>query len=118
MRKGNRILVGLAAALAACGGSAQSSSNPLPETVTGLTVLRVENQSYTDFNIFVFRDQTRQRLGRSTANTTQHYKVPSDVMTGRTRVRFGADPIGRQSEGITREIDVQPGDTVFLVIPP
>jgi hypothetical protein len=117
MRKGNRILVGLAAALAACGGSTQAS-NPLPETVTGLAVLRVENQSYFDFNIFVFRNETRQRLGRSTANTTLAFRIPTDVMTGQRRVRFGADPIGRDAAGITREIDVQPGDTVFLVIPP
>ena len=117
MRKGNRLAAGLAAALVSCGGSS-ASSDPRPETLMGLAVLRVENQSYVDFNIFVFRDQTRQRLGRSTANSTQHYDIPSAVMTGRTRVRFGADPIGRQAEGITREIDVQPGDTVFLTIPP
>jgi hypothetical protein len=117
MRKGNRILIGLAAALTGCGGSAQSS-NPLPETLTGLAVLRVENQSYIDFNIFVFRNETRHRLGRSTANTTLAFKIPTDVMTGQTRIRFAADPIGRQAAGITREIDVQPGDTVFLTIPP
>ena len=117
MRKGNRILAWLAVALVACGGSS-TSSDPRPETVTGLSVLRVENQSYVDFNIFVWRDQTRQRMGRSTANTTQHFKIPTDVMTGQKRMRFAADPIGRQVEGITREIDVQPGDTVFLVIPP
>ena len=117
MRKGNQLVAGLAAALVACGGSAPAS-DPRPETLMGLAILRVDNQSYVDFNIFVFRDQTRQRLGRSTANSTQHYKIPSDAMTGRSRVRFGADPIGSQAEGITREIDVQPGDTVFLIIPP
>ena len=117
MRKGNRMLAGVAAALVACGGS-NNTADPRPETVTGLSVLRVENQSYVDFNIFVWRDQTRQRLGRSTANTTQNYRIPTDVMTGQRRMRFAADPIGRQVEGITREIDVQPGDTVFLVIPP
>lgn len=111
------MLAGLAAALVACGGSAQSSY-PLPETVTGLAVLRVENQSYVDFNIFVFRNESRQRLGRSTANTTQAFRIPTDVLTGQSRVRFAADPIGRPAAGITREIDVQPGDTVFLVIPP
>jgi hypothetical protein len=117
MRKGNRLLAGLAAAMAACGGSSQSS-DPRPETLMGLAILRVENQSFIDFNIFVFRNETRQRLGRSTANTTQAFKIPSDAMTGQSRVRFAADPIGRQAAGITREIDVLPGDTVFLTIPP
>jgi hypothetical protein len=86
----------------------------------GLSFLRVENQSYTDFNIFVWREQTRQRLGRSTGNTTQTFRIPPDVTSGRTRMRlrFAADPIGLPSEGITREIDMQPGDTVFLIIPP
>ena len=117
MRKGNRMLAVVAAMVVACGGS-QSSSDPRPETLSGLAILRVENQSFIDFNVFVFRNETRQRLGRSTANTTQAFKIPSDVMTGQSRVRFGADPIGSPAAGITREIDVQPGDTVFLVIPP
>jgi len=117
MRKGNRILALLAAALTACGGTSQVED---PEPLRSLrpAVVRVENQSWADFNIYVFRNQARQRLGRSTANTTQSFRIPADVMTGQPRITIGADPIGRQVTGISREISVQPGDTVFLVIPP
>lgn len=116
MRKGNRILVGLGAALAACGGTS-AVKEPEPAGLRP-AVVRVENQSYADFNIFVFRSESRQRLGRSTANTTQSFRIPASVMSGQPRVKIGAEPIGVQVTGITREIPVQPGDTVFLVIPP
>lgn len=116
MRKGNRILVGLGAALVACGGT-PAVEEPLPAGLRP-AVVRVENQSYADFNIFVLRDETRQRLGRSTANTTQSFRIPASVMSGQPRIKLAADPIGTQVVGITREINVQPGDTVFLVIPP
>jgi hypothetical protein len=117
MRKGNRILAGLAAVLAACGGT---SAAPPPAPDDGVTpaFLQVENQSYTDFNVYVIRNETRKRLGRSTATTTTAFKIPGDLLTGQSRIKFGADPIGRQVIGITRELTVVPGDTVVLIIPP
>ena len=118
MRKGNRILAGLAAVLTACGGSTTAKS-PEPEQSLFPAFVQVENQSYGDFNVFVFRNETtRLRLGRSTANTTQAFKIPVDMMTGQARIKIGADPIGHQGMGITREIPVAPGDTIVLVIPP
>jgi len=116
MRKGNQILVGLGAALTACGGTA-AVEEPMPVSLRP-AVVRVENQSYVDFNIFVLRAETRQRLGRATANTTQSFRIPASVMSGQPRIKLAADPIGTQIIGITREISVLPGDTVFLVIPP
>ena len=118
MRKGNQIMAGLAAAVAACGGSTTAQS-PLPNQGVVPAFVQVENQSYTDFNVFVFRNETnRQRLGRSTANTTQAFKVPVDLLTAQARIKIGAEPIGSQVVGITREVTVAPGDTVVLIIPP
>jgi hypothetical protein len=118
MRKGNRILAGLAAVLTACGGSTTAQS-PQPEQGAVRAFVQVENQSYTDFNVFVFRNETtRLRLGRSTANTTQAFRVPEELLQGQTRLKIGAEPIGSQVVGITREIQMAPGDTVVLVIPP
>ena len=118
MRKGNRILAGLAAVLVACGGS-KAAQSPQPEPGTYPAFVQVENQSFADFNVFVFRNETtRQRLGRSTANTTTAFKIPVDMLAGQARIKIGAEPIGSQVVGITREITMAPGDTVVLVIPP
>ena len=117
MRKGNRILAGLAAVLAACGGTS-AAPPPAPDGDFPPAFLQVENQSYTDFNVYVIRNETRQRLGRSTANTTTSFKIPAELVTGQSLIKFGADPIGREVIGITRELTVIPGDTVILVIPP
>lgn len=116
MAKGNLILTIMAAAAAACGGAPAPAPAPGPDLPP--TVVRVENQTYVDFNIFVFRNEVRERLGRSTANTTRNFRVPAYLLEGQPRIKIGADPIGSRISGITREIPVVPGDTVFLVIPP
>lgn len=102
--------------VAGCGGSG-APARPAPES--GLEAwIRVENQSYNDFTMFVWRNETRQRLGRSTANTTTTFRLPANAFTGRARLRFSADPVGRREGALSREIDVAPGDTVIMVIPP
>lgn len=116
MRKGNLIVVGLAAALAACGGSGPAQ-NPAPDSGLPPAIVRVENQTYADFNIFVHRNETRQRLGRSTANTTQSFRIPARLLGDEARIRISAEPIGALLSGTWQEISVQPGDSVLVVIP-
>jgi hypothetical protein len=107
--------VALAGALA-CGGSAPSSDQPVP---AGLNAwLRVDNQTFADFNMSVTHNTSRQRLGRSTANTTSTFKIPESYVGNRARLRFIADPVGAAQESISRELDVIPGDTVIIIIPP
>ena len=104
MRKGNRILAGLAAVLMACGGTTPAQS-PQPEQGLCPAFVQVENQSYADFNVFVFRNETtRQRLGRSTANTTQAFKIPADLLTASRGSSSAPIRSGSQVIGITREI--------------
>ena len=116
MRKGNLIVAGLAAAVAACGGSS-SVQDPAPDAGQPPAIVRVENQTYADFNIFAHRNETKQRLGRSTANTTQSFRIPASLLSGEARIRISAEPIGTQISGTWQEVSVQPGDSVMLVIP-
>ena len=104
------------AAAVACGGSTPSSTQPAP---AGLDAwLRVDNQTFADFHMSVAHNTSRQRLGRSTANTTLTFKIPPSYVGNRARLRFIADPVGPTSESISRELDVIPGDTVIMIIPP
>lgn len=115
----NRVLLFLAHAVfiaaASCGGSGAVSSQAEPEDGAWL---RVDNQTFQDLNMFVWHNQARQRLGRSTANTSITFRIPSSMVGTRSRLRIIADPIGRAVESLSRELDVVPGDTVIMIIPP
>ena len=113
-----RVLIGLVALTGAlaCGGSSPPSDQPAPAGVDAF--LRVDNQTFADFNMSVNRNTSRQRLGRSTANTTTTFKIPQSYVGNRARLRFIADPVGAAQESISRELDVVPGDTVIMIIPP
>lgn len=102
----------------ACGGGPGPADQPSP-TGSASAWIRVENQTFNDLSIGVVGpDGSRQRLGRSTANTSVVFRVPPTFVTGRTRLRFSVDPVGRTQASFTRELDMIPGDTVVMIIPP
>ncbi len=108
----------LAGLVAACGGGAAPSGSPSPQAGTPRTVLQVENLTFVDLNIYVLRDNQRQRLGRSTANTTVNFTIPPAFVESPRSLRFITDPVGPRREAISRELYVAPGDTVFMRIGP
>lgn len=103
----------------ACGPGNPPGTSPQPLPPDAGAVVRIDNPSFTDFNIFVVWNGARFRLGRSTANTTGHFLIPAaTVGEGSRRLRFIADPIGSRVEAMTHEIIVQTGDTVVLALRP
>lgn len=82
------------------------------------TTLRVENQRFSDMNIFVLSGGQRVRLGLATGSSTTKFTIPSSLVGGLTPLRFLADPVGGRQVPVSEEITVQPGDEVVLRIPP
>jgi len=109
---------GLVVLLAACGGGGSPSPSPTPQSGTLKTILTVENLTFVDLSIYVLHDNQRQRLGRSTANTTTHFVIPPSFVESRRSLRFVTDPVGPRQEAISREVMVTPGDTVFIRLGP
>jgi len=105
-------MIGLA--VAACGGS-KSRSAPIPPP---RTTVRVENQGFSDMNIYAIRSGQKVRLGVANGNSTTTFTIPSNLIFGATPLRFQADPIGGRGQPISDEITVQPGDQVRLILPP
>ena len=105
-------MIGLAAA--ACGGS-KSRSAPAPQP---RTTVRVENQAFSDMNIYAIRGGQRIRLGTASGNSTTTFTIPANLIFGATPLRFLADPIGGNRTSVSEEITVQPGDQVRLILPP
>lgn len=91
-----------------------------PQTYTKpeATTVRVENQGFTDMDIFVLSSGQRIRLGLATGNSTTTFTIPAYLVGGLTPLRFLADPVGGSRTPVSDEITVKPGDQVVLTIPP
>lgn len=109
-------LVGVALLLAAC----RTGAPQPPQPEMGLpAVVRVDNQSWVDFHLYVSSDFREQRLGRTAAVTSGHFRIPDAFLAGQgLLLHFRLQPIGQRVSGITRRVRVMPGDTVLLTIPP
>ncbi len=97
--------------------AARSRSNAPPRG-NPPTYVRITNQSWLDMNVYVIRSSQRIRLGTVSANQTQRFTLPSNLIFGATPLRFLADPIGSSNVAQSFEIVVAPGDEVTLTIPP
>jgi hypothetical protein len=80
------------------------------------TVVRVENRSFTQMNIYVLRGSQRIRLGSVPGVSTRSFELPRNLVFGTTSLRFLADPLGSSRTPISREIPVREGDELVLTI--
>lgn len=82
------------------------------------TILRVENQSILDANIYVLHNAQRLRLGTAIGASKTSFIIPTSMIFGPTSLRFLVHPIGGSRNEVSYDIVVTPGDSVFLQIPP
>lgn len=99
--------------------TACSTRSRRPVASDGPTVLEVDNRGNLDVTVFVIEPSgARTRLGSVIAHTTERLTIPARMMTmGIVPLRFQADPVGGSAQPVTQTINVQPGDTVVLVLP-
>ncbi|HSR14959.1 MAG TPA: hypothetical protein VLL51_04365 [Gemmatimonadales bacterium] len=90
-----------------------------PATVdpTEPSYLEVQNQSFYDMTVYVYRGGARIRLGTVSGNSTQVFEIPRSIASPGIPVRFMADPIGGRRTPYTEEITILPGDTIVMRIP-
>ena len=81
------------------------------------TTLSVDNQSFSDMTIYATRGQ-RVRLGTARGKSRTVLTIPTALVTGTTTLQFIADPIGSSRAAVSEEIQVSPGDSVGITIPP
>lgn len=106
--------VGLAVSLAACAHHARAGGNESQPDA----YVTVDNQSFSDMDIYVLSGGQRIRLGSATGERRTRMKIPGYVIGGTQQVRFLARPIAGNRLPVTEQIPVQPGDEVTLTIPP
>jgi hypothetical protein len=84
------------------------------------TVVRVDNQSFYDYNIYVVPEAGGQvRLGLAPAKSQHDFTIPASLLTGFARsMRFLARPLASQGGPVSEDVLVSPGDVIGLMIPP
>jgi hypothetical protein len=107
------LLLGAAACKTLSHGSGDSE-----QVQAGPTILQVDNQGFLDMNVYAARNSQRVRLGTATGNNKTNFRIPASLVSGITPLHFVADPIGGRRASVSQEINVAPGDTVVLTIPP
>ncbi len=104
----------LALAVPACSRTGPQSAE---DAAQAPTVLRVENQSFYDMDIYMVRQAgDRVRLGSVSSQQTANLTIPSGLLFGLSTVRFVARPLAGPGAEISQNITVAAGDTVMMTI--
>jgi hypothetical protein len=119
-------LVGLVALSAACGASRSSAASPEPKPGTAAaeaaepgrskTRVEIDNQNFSDMNIYLIDQGTRVLLGSANGLSKTTLLIPSGAVRSSWQVRLQADPIGGASPIRTPALLVAPGQSVYWTI--
>jgi hypothetical protein len=110
-----RTAMALAALVLACGGGPRTEESASPEQ---RTVLRVENDNFSDMRIYVWRNSQRIRVGVANAKSVTTIPLNRTLVVGIQTLRVEADPIGGRSSSVSEQITVTEGEEIVLRIPP
>jgi hypothetical protein len=110
-----RTAMALATLVLACGGGPRTEDTASPEQ---RTVLRVENDNFSDMRIYVWRNSQRIRVGVANAKSVTTIPLNRTLVIGIQTLRVEADPIGGQGSAVSEQITVSPGEEIVLRIPP
>lgn len=107
-------MLALTLALAGCSQSEGDFTRPSQPRTT----VEVENRSFNQVTIYVYRGSERARLGQVSGSSTQTFTIPERMLFGISTLRFVADPLAGSGSPTSHEVAVTPGDQLRLTIPP
>jgi len=119
-------LVALVALSAACGASRSSPASPAPkpsatsaqteESGTSKTRVDIDNQNFSDMDIYLIDRGTRVLLGSATGLSKTTLEIPTGAARSSWQIRLLADPIGDGLPISTPSLLVAPGQNVYWTI--
>jgi hypothetical protein len=119
-------LIGLLALSAACSASREPTVAPAPkadETAAGAPEseregipVQIDNQNFSDMNIYVVTGGQRLLLGPAGGLTKTTLTIPAGAARSNSRVRLVADPIGGAEPISTPLLVVPRGQSIFWTI--
>jgi len=114
-------LAGLLGVAVACAGAHPAPSpSPIPNTAAaeskGRIPVQIDNQNYSDMDVYLLDRGTRVLLGSVNGLTQSTLLLPTGATTTDGRVQLQADPIGAVSPIRTPQLLVAPGEKVYWTI--
>jgi len=105
------VLIALFILLAGC---FSKSETPDERAKPGASV-EVDNRDWPDVTIYIIKNGSKYRLGEVPGYSRRVFPIEPHFLNAPT-LRFQADPVGRQGQPISEEIEVRPGEEVVLTI--
>lgn len=109
-------LLGTVWAAGGCSHATRSSDSSETGPQSATTV-KVDNQNYQDFDVYVLGSGQRIRLGRVASLSTEVFNIPAAIVSVSSDLRFELHAIGARTNPRTERLMVRPGDQVQLTIP-
>jgi hypothetical protein len=103
----------LALAAAACGGAKDVNGWASPGPPIPATVVRVENNNWSDVNVYAVRSGQRFRLGTVPSISERVFRLPAGFSIPGGEVELLVDPIGSSLTHSTGRIMFNPGDEII-----
>ncbi len=97
--------------LSACGSTKEQTGEQ------GGATVKVTNRNWLSMEIYVLGQSQRVRLGRVGAGNSKQFTIPAHLLSGATPLRFEMESSGAQSNVLSEEFVVAPGEEIILVIP-
>ncbi|HEX6309456.1 MAG TPA: hypothetical protein VFZ69_14765 [Longimicrobiales bacterium] len=108
-----RSLLAVPAAALMAGGCATGYETARSESLdAGPTTVEVTNHNWSDMNIYLVVDGTRQRLGTVMSQNRGTFRIPSFVLAASGRVQLLADPIGSNRAYLSAPLILRVGQQV------
>ncbi|HEY7479984.1 MAG TPA: hypothetical protein VH680_05675 [Gemmatimonadales bacterium] len=109
-------LAGLAALSLGCSSGRSAPSEPAPKPGAEQTRVKIDNQNYSDMNIYLIDSGTRLYLGSANGLSSTTLTIPRGMARPGYEVRLLADPIGGSPAIRTPGLVVGPGQSVYWTI--
>ena len=111
LRAGLIVLLGLSSA---CGASRSTPASG-PEPRSNEIPVQIDNQNFSDMDIYVLRNGERWLIGQAGGLTKTTLAIRGAIM-GDGRVRLLAEPVGGVRPFATPTLIVPPGQSIFWTI--
>jgi hypothetical protein len=115
MRHARYLLIGFLLTGAGCGTN-QAETAPAPEAKSGGLPVEIDNQNFSDMNIYLVNGGQRFLLGQAEGLTRTTLTISEGLAPIDGRLRLEADPIGASRPVFTPVLVVSPGQSVYWTI--
>lgn len=101
---------------AGCGTANRAETTPAPETKSAGLPVQIDNQNFSDMNIYLVNGGGRWLLGQAGGLTRTTLTIADGIAPANGRIRLEADPIGASRPIFTPALVIGPGQTVYWTI--